>query len=80
MRVGAAWVFACLPTVTDDSTSHLEAQLHAEPSGWVRAAIAFALGELRASIPLRRIASADSFAAARCMAACELAILSQRKT
>jgi hypothetical protein len=48
-------------------------QVRDEPSGWVRAAIAFALGELGASAPLCRMVTEDTFAAARCMAACQLA-------
>jgi hypothetical protein len=73
VRSGAACVLACLPTAADDSAPRLETRLYVEESGWVRAAIAFALGELGASIPLRRMVAADPFAAARCMAACELA-------
>jgi HEAT repeat protein len=72
-RSGAAWVLACLPTAADDSTPQLEARLCVEASGWVRATIAFALGELGAPVPLRRMVAGDPFAAARCMAACELA-------
>jgi len=73
VRAGAAWVLACLPTVAGDSTPCLEARLRVEPSGWVRATIAFALGELGAPSPLRRTVTADPFLAARCMAVCELA-------
>jgi hypothetical protein len=73
VRAGAAWVLACLPTMAPASVPKLEAQLRVEPSGWVRAAIAFALGELGASAPLRSMLAEDSFAAARCMSACELA-------
>jgi HEAT repeat protein len=46
-----------------------------EPSGSVRAASAFALGELGATAPLLRMLAKDDFPAARCMAACELARL-----
>jgi hypothetical protein len=73
VRVGAAWVLACLPTEGQASVPKLEARVPAETSGWVRAAIAFALGELGASAPLRRTLAADAFPAVRCMAACELA-------
>jgi hypothetical protein len=73
VRAGAAWVLACLPTMAPASVPRLEAQLRVEPSGWLRAAIAFALGELGASAALRSMLAGDSFPAARCMAACELA-------
>jgi tetratricopeptide (TPR) repeat protein len=73
VRAGAAWVLACLPTMAESSLPKLVAQLVKEPSEWVRAAIAFALGELGASDPLRRILSADTSAVPRCMAACQLA-------
>jgi hypothetical protein len=73
VRAGAARVLACLPTLVSDSVPRLQAQLRVEPSGWVRAAIAFALGELGSSSPLRSVLTEDAFPAARCMAACELA-------
>jgi hypothetical protein len=73
VRAGAAWVLACLPTMAQASVSKLEAQVRAEPSGWVRAVIAFALGELGAAAPLRRMLAEDAFPAARCMVACQLA-------
>jgi HEAT repeat protein len=73
VRAGAAWVLACLPTEAEASVPELEAQLANEPSEWVRAAIAFALGELAAAAPLRRILTNDPSAVPRCMAACELA-------
>jgi hypothetical protein len=73
VRAGAAWVLACLPTKAEDSVPELEARVPPEPSGWVRAAIAFALGELGAAAPLRQMLAVDVFPAARCMAACELA-------
>lgn len=73
VRAGAAWVLACLPTMARASVPKLEAQVRAEPSGWVRAAIAFALGELGTSAPLHRMLAEDAFPAARCMAACQLA-------
>lgn len=75
VRAGAAWVLACLPTVGRKSISALEARVGVEPSGHVRAAIAFALGELGAARPLRRMLADDPSDAARCMAACELARL-----
>jgi hypothetical protein len=75
IRAGAAWVFACLFTRAESSVPRLEAQLRLEPSGWVRAAIGFALGELGAAAPLHRLADHDEFPAARCMAVCELARL-----
>jgi hypothetical protein len=73
VRAGAAWVLACLPTKARDSVPKLEAQVRAEPSGWVRAAIAFALGELGAPAPLHCLFADDAFPAVRCMAACQLA-------
>lgn len=42
VRLGAAWVLACLPTRADGSAPRLGSRLADEPSGWVRAAIAFA--------------------------------------
>ena len=72
IRAGAAWVLGCLPTLAQASVPKLEAQLRVEPSGWVRASIAFALGELGGSVPLQRMLAEDPFPAARCMAACTL--------
>jgi hypothetical protein len=72
-RIGAAWVLACLPTRARASAPKLRAQLRVEPSGWARATMAFALGELGASAPLRRMLAKDTFPAVRCMAACQLA-------
>jgi hypothetical protein len=73
VRTGAAWVLACLPTMAPESVPLLEGR--EEQSGWVRAATAFALGELGAHGPLRRMLVEDDFPAARCMAACQLARL-----
>lgn len=73
VRTGAAWVMACLPTMAAETVALLDGR--DEPSGWVRAASAFALGELAAPGPLRRMLAEDDFPAARCMAACELARL-----
>ncbi|HMF15660.1 MAG TPA: hypothetical protein VKE98_00565 [Gemmataceae bacterium] len=73
VRVGAAWVLACLPTKAAHSVPSLNAQLAIEPSEWVRAAIAFALGELGESVSLRHLLGTDSSAIPRCMAACQLA-------
>jgi hypothetical protein len=73
VRTGAAWVMACLPTMAAESVPLLDGR--DEPSGWARAASAFALGELGAAAPLRRTLAEDDFPAARCMAACELARL-----
>jgi hypothetical protein len=73
VRKGAAWLMACLPTMATESVPLLDGR--AEPSGWVRAASAFALGELGATEPLQRMLTEDDFPAARCMAACELARL-----
>lgn len=73
VRSGAAWVLACLPTIAEQSIAVLEVQLRSEPNGWVRASIAFALGELGAAAPLQELLASDSCPAARCMAACELA-------
>ncbi|WP_422931875.1 HEAT repeat domain-containing protein [Singulisphaera sp. PoT] len=73
VRANAAWLLACLPTMAEASIPGLEARLNVEPSGAVRAAIAFALGELGAADALRRILDEDEAAEARCVAACELA-------
>ena len=73
VRMGAAWVPACLPTMAPESVPLLEGR--EESSGWVRAATAFALGELGAAGPLRRMLAEDDFPAVRCMAACQLARL-----
>jgi tetratricopeptide (TPR) repeat protein len=73
VRAGAARVLACLPTKAATSVPKLEAQVRVEPAGWVRAAIAFALGELGSAAPLHRMLAEDTFPAARCMAACQLA-------
>lgn len=77
VRAGAAWVLACLPTLGDASTDRLHCQLQREANGWVRAAIAFALGELGDSGSLRQMLNSETeHGAARCMAACELARIS----
>jgi hypothetical protein len=76
LRAGAAWVLACLPTRALESGPRLTTQVHSEESGWVRAVMAFALGELSVVTELWRILSEDTFAGARCMAACELARVS----
>jgi hypothetical protein len=73
VRTGTAWVMACLPTMAAESVPLLQGR--DEPSGWVRAATAFALGELGAVEPLRLMLAEDAFPAVRCMAACELARL-----
>lgn len=73
LRAGAAWVLACMPTIAEFSVPKLEAQLNKEISGWVRAGIVFALGELGASTSLREIANREQFSAAKCMAVCQLA-------
>jgi tetratricopeptide (TPR) repeat protein len=73
VRIGAAWMLACLPTKAEVSIPKLQARATVEPSGWVRAAITFALGELGAAASLHRMLAADPFPAVRCMAACELA-------
>jgi hypothetical protein len=73
VRTGAARVLACLPTMARESVPRLDGRARAEPSGWVRAAITFALGELGATAALRRILAEDVFPAVRCMAACQLA-------
>ncbi len=70
VRANAAYVLACLPTMAEQSIPLLT-NCH-EKSGWVRAAHAFALGELGAAGPLRRLLAEDDFLAVRCMAACEL--------
>lgn len=76
IRAGSAAVLACLSTVADKSAPRLVATLSKEPVGWVRAAIAFALGELGIAEALRRILAEDASPEARCMAACELARIS----
>jgi hypothetical protein len=73
VRAGAAWVLACLPTKASATLPKLVARAKVEQSGWVRAVMAFALGELGAAEPLHRMLARDPFPAARCMAACELA-------
>jgi hypothetical protein len=73
VRAGAACVLACLPTLAEASVPKLVTQLAGEPSEWVRAGIAFALGELGASGPLRSLLNTDPSAVPRCMAACQLA-------
>ena len=73
VRMGAAWVLACLPTRAAASLPALQACAGAEPSGWARAALAFAFGELGAPLPLHRMLADDDFPAVRCMAACQLA-------
>jgi len=73
VRAQAASVLACLRTMAEISAPRLETQLQKEPSGQVRAAITFALGELNVPSPLWRILTEEAFPAARCMAACQLA-------
>lgn len=73
IRAGSAGVLACLPTVANQSGPRLIATLSKESVGWVRAALAFALGELGFAEILCRILAEDSSPAACCMAACELA-------
>lgn len=73
IRAGAAWVLACLPTLASSTIALLQDRIPVEPSGVVRAAIAFSLGELGVSAPLHSMLSDDPAPATRCMAACELA-------
>jgi hypothetical protein len=73
VRAGAAWVLACLPTIADRSKDVLRTRLRQEESGSVRAAIAFAIGELGDSETLVDLLANDHFEAVQCMAACELA-------
>jgi hypothetical protein len=73
VRTGAAWMLACLPTMAGASVPKLKGHVRAEPSGWVRAAIAFALGELGEAPSLRHMVVEEQFPAPRCMAACQLA-------
>jgi hypothetical protein len=73
IRASAAWLLACLPTLASTSIPQLQARIQVEKTGSVRAAIAFALGELGAVTPLREALSTDPCAAVRCMAACQLA-------
>jgi hypothetical protein len=73
VRANCAGVLACLPTLAATTGPHLTDRLAAEPVGWVRAAYAFALGELGFGEPLRNILADDDSPYARCMAACELA-------
>ncbi|WP_165220167.1 hypothetical protein [Aquisphaera insulae] len=63
---------ACLPTTAAESVRLLEGRN--EASGWVRAASAFALGELGAVEPSRRILAEDISLSARCMAAFRKAV------
>jgi tetratricopeptide (TPR) repeat protein len=76
VRASSAGVLACLPTRADNSEPRLVETLQKEALGRVRAAIAFALGELGIVEPLRRILAEDVYLAARCMAACEFARIS----
>jgi hypothetical protein len=73
VRAGAAWVLACLPTIADESMPRLRRRVATEPSGWVRAAIAFALGEVGDEDLLDRLLALDKHDAVRCISACELA-------
>jgi len=73
VRAGSAGVLACLATVAEQSIPALITALQREPSGAVRAAYAFALGELGCTSILREILRDDDNPAAQCMAACELA-------
>jgi hypothetical protein len=73
VRAGAAWVLACLPTRARSSVPKLKARVRVEPLDRARAAMAFALGELGAAAPLRRMLAEEAFPMARCMAACQLA-------
>ncbi len=72
-RATAAFVLACLPTIADRSAPKLRRQLQTEQSGGVRAAIAFALGELGDFATLRLLLDEKEHPAAQCMAACQLA-------
>ena len=76
IRASSAGVLACLPTVAGMSVPGLVSRRAREPVGWVRAAIAFALGELGHAEELRHILAEDPSPEAQCMAACELARLS----
>ncbi len=74
VRARAAWVLACLPTLGDTSIRHLQNQLRRESNGCVRAAIAFALGEIGDRATLRgTLRKGVEHPAARCMATCQLA-------
>jgi tetratricopeptide (TPR) repeat protein len=75
VRAGAAYVLACMPTMAWAAVPALERALRSEPDGVLRAALAFALGELGAADPLRRLLAEDPAPSARCMAACQLARL-----
>ncbi len=79
IRVGAAWVLACLPTIADRSIPILRSQLLREESGWVRAAIAFTLGELGDCASLGQLLVADNHDAVQCMAACQLARIAPKE-
>lgn len=76
IRAGSAGVLACLATVSNNSVPHLVARLSQEPVGCVRAAIAFALGELGHAESLHQILLEDTSPEAQCMAVCELARIS----
>lgn len=73
VRASAALVIACLPTKAPESLPKLKSQLKRESSGWVRAAIAFTLGELGDAPALHRLFAEDNFPAVLCMASCQLA-------
>jgi len=73
VRAYAAYVLACLPTLTELSVPRLTARLKFERWEKVRGAITFALGELGAVDELRVVMQDNDFLAARSMAACELA-------
>ena len=73
IRQGAVGVLACMPTIAESSVPKLEALFNQETSQYVRAGIAFALGELGAVETLRKILAEEGFTATKCMAACQLA-------
>ncbi len=72
VRAQAAYVLACLPTKADESGPWLRARFREEEDPSVRAAIAFALGEIDERAVLKG-ALADESDVVRCMAACRLA-------
>lgn len=75
-RAEAAWVIGCLPTLCERSVPRLRNRLIKEPDEWVRAAIAFSLGENGDSDCLQEIVgNEEEDRAVKCIAACQLARL-----
>lgn len=79
IRTQAVAVLACLPTMAERTVPALQVRLRVEDSMWVRATIAFALGELGDTETLNKLLGREhneqqqEHMAPLCMAACELA-------